>query len=111
MLRGAVAFNEDFEENYMKDIFALQKGMTQAISHFSRYEDASASPLDGKYSYSGHVKKNALAKIKTFYRVSIATLCATGLLLFLITGNFGHLNRPTSAPNAAATGKVQLRDQ
>lgn len=41
MLRGAVTFGEDFEENYMKQIFRLEKGMTQAISHFSRFEDAS----------------------------------------------------------------------
>jgi hypothetical protein len=40
MLRGSVAFGEDFEENYMKDIFKLNKGMTQAMSHFSRFQDA-----------------------------------------------------------------------
>src|SRR5271155_238299 len=40
MLRGAVAFGEDFEEVYMKRIFNLERGMTQAISHFNRYEDA-----------------------------------------------------------------------
>lgn len=40
MLRGAVTFGEDFEEKYMKKIFELDKGMTQAISHFSRHDDA-----------------------------------------------------------------------
>jgi hypothetical protein len=35
MFRGAVSFGEDFEQNYMKQIFDLEKGMTQAISHFS----------------------------------------------------------------------------
>lgn len=43
MLRGAVTFGEDFEQKYMKQIFHLEKGMTQAISHFSRFEDASVS--------------------------------------------------------------------
>ena len=46
MLRGAVAFGEDFEQNYMKEIFSLQKGMTQAISHFSRHTDASVKPQE-----------------------------------------------------------------
>ncbi len=41
MLRGAVTFGEDFEQNYMKKIFELEKGMTGAISHFSRSADAS----------------------------------------------------------------------
>src|SRR3546814_15953042 len=39
MLRGAVTFGEDFEQTYMKRIFDLDKGMTQAISHFSRHQD------------------------------------------------------------------------
>jgi hypothetical protein len=47
MLRGAVTFGEDFEENYMKQIFTLEKGMTQAISHFSRYEDANVTAKGG----------------------------------------------------------------
>jgi len=35
MLRGAVTFGEDFEENYLKKIVDLEKGMTQTISHYS----------------------------------------------------------------------------
>jgi hypothetical protein len=50
MLRGAVTFGEDFEQNYMKQIFELDKGMTQAISHYSRYADADKRiGEDGKY--------------------------------------------------------------
>jgi hypothetical protein len=97
MLRGAVTFGEDFEQNYMKEIFSLEKGMTQAISHFSRHEDASVSMKDGKYLYSGRDKKNALTKIRIFYRFSIGTLCIVGILLFLFTANFGHPGR-TAAP-------------
>src|SRR5688572_20353190 len=39
MLRGVVAFGEDFEENYLKQIVSLDKGMTQAISFYRRYDD------------------------------------------------------------------------
>lgn len=102
MLRGAVAFGEDFEENYMKQIFSLRKGMTQAISHFSRHEDASVSTQDGKYFYCGQDQKNAFTKIRRFYRFSIGTLCVVAVLLFIFTGNFGHpgsLTPETSAPS------------
>ncbi len=37
MLRGAVTFGEDFEEHYMKQIFDLDKGMTQAILACTRF--------------------------------------------------------------------------
>lgn len=90
MLRGAVSFGEDFEENYMKEIFTLEKGMTQAISHFSRYENATVRAQQGKYTYLGERRRNALDKINRFYYVSIGTLLVVALILFLVTGNFGH---------------------
>jgi hypothetical protein len=91
MLRGAVTFNEDFERNYMKEIFALEKGMTGAISHFSRYEDAEAVPqADGKYHYTGEKRKSALTKISKFYYFSIGMLCVVGVCLFFATAHFGH---------------------
>ncbi len=91
MLRGAVTFNEDFERNYMKEIVALQKGMTEAISHYSRYEDADADvQADGKYAYTGKIRQNALIKIRKFYYVSIGTLCAVGVCLFFATAHFGR---------------------
>lgn len=92
MLRGAVSFGEDFEQNYMKQIFDLEKGMTQAISHFSRFEDAAVvtpNP-DGKYEYRGTKRKNAFDKIRTFYRVSIGILVVTAVLLFILTARFGQ---------------------
>jgi hypothetical protein len=91
MLRGAVSFGEDFEQTYMKQIFGLEKGMTQAISHFSRYEDAIVTTnADGKYEYQDTKRKNALNKIRTFYQVSIWILVATAALLFLVTAHFGQ---------------------
>ena len=72
MLRGAVKFGEDFEQNYMKQIFELQNGMTQAITYFSQYEDATATrQADGKYLYTGTHQKSALSKITKFYNFLI----------------------------------------
>lgn len=90
MLRGSVAFGEDFEQNYMKEIFELEKGMTQAISHFSRYQDAAVTAANGRYIYKGTERLSAERKIKKFYNFAIWALLITGVLLFLITANFGH---------------------
>jgi hypothetical protein len=111
MLRGAVAFGEDFEQNYMKQIFALQKGMTQAISHFSRYDDASVSVQDGKYFYCGQNQKTALTKIKKFYNFSIGTLCIVGVLLFFFTANFGHHNPMAAPPSPSPNTKAEPHAQ
>jgi len=92
MLRGAVKFGEDFEENYMKEIFSLQKGMTQAITHFSQYPNAKAEAEpngNGKYSYKKGEKsedekpKTALDKIKRFYNVLMLALFVLAAVLFL----------------------------
>lgn len=86
MLRGAVTFGEDFEENYMKKIFDLDKGMTQAISHFSRYEDAGKYKYsNGNYKYTGNSNITAEDKIKTFYRNTNYFLVLSALLLFFVT--------------------------
>lgn len=75
MLRGAVTFGEDFEQNYMKQIFDLDKGMTQAISHFSRFEDAGRKLSEtGKYIYTGDIRVTAEDKIRRFYRNTIIFL-------------------------------------
>lgn len=86
MLRGAVTFGEDFEEQYMKQIFDLNKGMTQAISHFSRYDDAGRqiSP-EGKYIYTGNLPVTAEDKIRKFYRYTARFLWIGALSLFLVT--------------------------
>jgi len=86
MLRGAVTFGEDFEENYMKKIFQLEKGMTQAISHFSRFSDARREvSRSGKYHYIGDKKVTAEDKIRAFYRSTIIFLCAAAAALLLVT--------------------------
>jgi hypothetical protein len=87
MLRGAVTFGEDFEQNYMKKIFQLDKGMTQAISHFSRYDDAGYTVVDGKYVYTGANKFSAEKKIRKFYTFVIAALVLSALVLLLATAS------------------------
>lgn len=87
MLRGAVAFGEDLEENYMKKIVALEKGMTQAVSHFSRYDDAEierASDSD-KYKYKGYTKITAEKKIRKFYNAGYWFLGVSAFSLLIIT--------------------------
>ena len=109
MLRGAVTFGEDFEENYMKKIFDLEKGMTQAISHYSRFDDASKCTKDGKFHYVGSNKKTAGEKISRFYSASIATLAVLAFILFLMTAHFGEAPRSvSSAPSAPISRHVSL---
>ena len=86
MLRGAVTFGEDFEENYMKQIFDLNKGMTQAISHYSRYQDAGKTiSITNKYEYTGEKQITAEDKIRQFYKYTTRFLWGTALALFLVT--------------------------
>ncbi len=91
MLRGAVTFGEDFEENYMKQIFDLDKGMTQAISHYSRHENASKKIVSGKYEYAGTDEKNAEIKIRRFYRVTIYGLAGVAIALLIWTNLSGGM--------------------
>jgi hypothetical protein len=84
MLRGAVAFGEDFEENYMKHIFNLNMGLTQSISHFSRHSDARAEKDGTRYKYIGSNKKSAEQKIRKFYNLVIMSLILAAILIFVI---------------------------
>jgi hypothetical protein len=70
MLRGAVTFGEDLEEKHIKQIVGLRKGMTQTISHFSRYSDADKEVAsDGRYEYFGEDKADAGKKLRRFYNI------------------------------------------
>ena len=88
MLRGAVAFGEDFEENYLKKIFDLERGMTQSISHFSRYNDASiAIGANGKYNYLGKDRVTAHDKILSFYKKTNFYLWISAIFLIIISNS------------------------
>lgn len=87
MLRGAVTFGEDFEEHYMKRIFSLEKGMTQAITHFSRIKNASVrtEKETNKYEYRGRKKFTAEEKIEGFYKAASISLWGAFIALVLVT--------------------------
>lgn len=85
MLRGAVIFGEDFEEKYMKQIFDLNKGMTQAISHYSRYQDADVTRNNTeKYVYTGTKRITAEKKIAQFYKNTFYYLWIAAFVLFVV---------------------------
>ena len=84
MLRGAVTFGEDLEEKHIRHIVGLQKGMTQAISHFSRHSDAAAvAGSDGGYNYVGNDRRNAGEKLKGFYNFIFGLLAFLAALVFV----------------------------
>ena len=90
MLRGAVTFGEDFEEQYMKELFDLDKGMTQAISHYSRHDDASVEKAsENRYRYTGQSLVTAETKIKRFYTFVILALVASATFVLIVT-NVSH---------------------
>lgn len=88
MLRGAVAFNEDFEERYMKKIFSLEKGMTQAISYFGRTKHAVYRTELG-YTTSDKNKKSYNTtsgdNLWWFYTIAIAALVLIAFCIFIFT--------------------------
>jgi hypothetical protein len=86
MLRGAVEFGNDFEEHYMKTkVFDLDKGMTQTISHYSRYEDASFTEQNGRWIYTGGQAYTAGQKLQGFYSWVFLSLLGAAALIFVIT--------------------------
>ena len=97
MLRGAVTFGEDFEENYMKKyVYDLDKGMTQAISHFSRHDNAKAVLEGTRKRYKGSDEKSAETKIKSFYQHTLTGMVVVGVVIFLS-------NNPISSKNEMST--------
>lgn len=110
MLRGAVAFGEDLENNHLKAKLGLDKGMTQAISHFSRHPNATAKPAteSSKCEYlTGEGEINAGNKIKNFYIFVIASLVIVGGLT-LWAGHVGYEPRPKDI--SSLKGAVQQID-
>lgn len=113
MLRGAVTFGEDFENSYMKKIFSLEKGMTQAISHYSRHSDADVDKLGAHYIYKGGNRVTAEQKIRQFYRDTMFFLSIAALALLLIT-NFADTRLERTASEAAMPaqdGSVPIANQ
>lgn len=106
MLRGAVAFGEDFEENYMKKVFSLDKGMTQAVSHFSRATSPKAAVgEDGRLHYTDEeeTKTTAEAKISRFYRLSTIALIVAAASLLVVTNLAPQMQFPRAASKMSAS--------
>lgn len=100
MLRGAVTFGEDFEEQHMKELFQLEKGMTQAISHYSRHNDANVTRIpNAPYVYTGTSLISAEVKIRYFYSFVTYSLLAAAALIFFVT-NISHTTTPAHKPAA-----------
>lgn len=110
MLRGAVTFGEDFERNYLQSIFNLEKGMTGAISHFSRFDDAKVEGGASKYTYLGSRKVTAEQKIKRFYSFCTGFLAIAALALF-ITNNYTRLVPLLPACSFQASGSASTNPQ
>jgi hypothetical protein len=103
MLRGAVEFGEDFEEEYMKKmVFSLDKGMTQSISLYSRYSDAGYINQGGKRVYHGNKKYTAAEKLKGFYNGVFASLVVAALFVLIVTNLSQHSNMKQSKPSDTA---------
>jgi hypothetical protein len=80
MLRGAVAFNEELEEKNLLKLFGTEKGLTQAISFFSRHPDARY--VDSVYSRKNVGRRHfAGNRISLFYWLMIVALILAGLAL------------------------------
>ncbi|WP_339028293.1 hypothetical protein WI604_26105 [Bradyrhizobium symbiodeficiens] len=72
------------EEKHIRHIVGLKKGMTQAISHFSRHSDAAADHgSDGSYDYVGNDRRNAGEKLEGFYNFIFGLLAFLAALVFI----------------------------
>jgi hypothetical protein len=80
MLRGAVAFNEQFEQNNLLDLFRTEKGLTQAISFFSRNPNA-ALEQNSFVLRGGRHPHYAGNRIIVFYFLMIVALVGAGIAL------------------------------
>ncbi len=81
MLRGAVAFNEDLEQKTLRAVFGTEKGLTEAITFFSRHPDAKL--VDGHYLPEERESRYAGNRISHFYIVMIGTLLLAGFALMM----------------------------
>jgi hypothetical protein len=91
MLRGAVRFNERFEQDgHLEELIGPAFGLTTGISHYSRYDDADYA--HGKLT--GSRRRNAAKKLQVFYTSAIIFLTAIGALLTIATWNVGPERAP-----------------
>lgn len=84
MLRGAVAFGEQLEEEMKKDqLLSTQYGMTQFISRSSRYSDFEYDSDRNLVTKAGAAKKTAMDRLKNFYTVAICVVAGIAIMIAL----------------------------
>ncbi|WP_417451209.1 hypothetical protein [Kordiimonas sp.] len=83
MLRGAVKFNEKFEQEHRASLH-MSTGLTQTISAYSRYEAPVFNAQTGNWE-DAKVGKLAASKIDKFYWFCIAFLVIAALGLMLVS--------------------------
>jgi hypothetical protein len=107
MLRGAVEFGDDFEEHYMKKkVFNLDKGMTQAISLYSRYSDAGYNEQRGKRVYHGTKRYTAGEKLKGFYNGVFLSLIGAAIFVLVVT----NLGQPSNTKPSTTSIAIPVQN-
>lgn len=87
MLRGVQSFGEDLEEQHLRPVVigGVSKGLSQAIAHFSRYEDAAISKDGRRQVYIGTVEHTARDRVKHFYTLAAAAPAVVAVLALAAT--------------------------
>lgn len=85
MLRGAVTFNEMYEQQ-LDAAIGWESGLTEAISAFSRLRDPEPQPKrdKGGKKWTGQKKSNASARIVWFYTISVFALLTAAFGLWWV---------------------------
>jgi hypothetical protein len=92
MLRGAVKFGEEFEQQNMVASAGVPLGLTQFVSLYSRYATVQKVGTE----YVGVGEKLAGTKLNRFYWISICAICGFALAIFVVTQHGMTVERPTA---------------
>jgi hypothetical protein len=84
MLRGAVAFGEQLEEEMKgEQLIRTQYGMTQFISRSSRYNDFEYASDRHMVTNVGSLRKTAMGRLRKFYSIAIGVVAGIAVLIVL----------------------------
>ena len=105
MLRGAVRFNELFEDKHAEEMFGTV-GMTQTISAYSRNKETPELLPQTKRWLPPKKSYNAGRKITLFYWVPMMALISIGIAA-IFSANVSDIDIPSSAGQIAS---VEVED-
>ena len=100
MLRGAVKFNELFEDKHAEELFGTV-GMTQTISAYSRNKETPELLPQTKKWLPPNKSYNAGRKITLFYQVPMVALIFIGIAA-IFSANVSNKEVPSSADQIAS---------